>query len=154
MRVKFEQAFINRTKLLNIQRGVVDATRRASRVLLIPGKMPEGVEQITVGDGESVEVLWGEEFTIQRRELEKHGKFFIAQRSPEHAERLPQVVMLGGGGAILKQPPQPGDAVMLGIDGTRTQQSTIFGDQQEEKTIDKAQELTVEVVRGKQPSRE
>ncbi len=57
--MKLEQTLVHRAELFNIQRGVVDATRRASCVFLIPGKRPEGVEQVMIGNGEGIEGLRG-----------------------------------------------------------------------------------------------
>jgi hypothetical protein len=133
--VKFEQTLVHRTELFNIQRGVVDTTWMASRVFLIPGERPEGIEQVTIGEGEGVETLRGEEFAVEWRELEKSSKSFVAQHLPEHAERLPEVVVLGKGSAVLKQPSQPGGAVVLAIDGIRTQQPAVLRHEQKEEAV-------------------
>src|SRR5262245_5938843 len=100
--------------------------------------MPESVKQVTIGDSEGIDSLRGKEFAIQRRELEKHSKFFVAQQLPEHAERLPEVIVLRIGGAVLKQPPQSGNAVVLTIDRIRTQQPAVLGDEQKEEAVHKA----------------
>ncbi len=70
----------------------------------------------------------------------------MAQHLPEHAERLPEVVGLGEGSAVLKQPSQPGDAVVLAIDGIRTQQPAVLRHEQKEEAVHQAQELAVEIL--------
>ena len=43
--------------------------------------------------------------------------------------------------AVLKQPSQPGDAVVLAIDGIRAQQPTVLRHEQKEEAVHQAQEL-------------
>ncbi|HWP02768.1 MAG TPA: hypothetical protein VNL96_04890, partial [Gemmatimonadaceae bacterium] len=73
-RVVLEQAFINRTEFLHIQRGVVDAPGRLRRDLAVVGQVPEGLEQVPVGDGTGVKVDRLEEFAVERRRAEKAGE--------------------------------------------------------------------------------
>jgi hypothetical protein len=68
MWAKLKQALVYRAQFFDIERVVVDASQRACRVFLIPGEIPEGCEQVAIGDSKRVEVLRGEELAVQRRE--------------------------------------------------------------------------------------
>lgn len=84
--MKLEQALVYRAELFDIERGIVDTAWRACRVFLIPGEMPEGVEQVTIGERTGFEVQRDKELTVQGREREQRRKCVVTQHLPEHAQ--------------------------------------------------------------------
>lgn len=67
----------------------------------------------------------------------------LDQQEPEHAERLPEVVLSGEGGPLFEQPTKTGDSVMLAVERIGAQQPTVFRDQQKQEAIDEDQQLAI-----------
>ena len=141
--VIIQQTFIHRAEFFGIQRGVVDAAR-GRRTLLIICQMPEGGEQVAVADERPVQLQRGKQLAVQRRRLQLGGELFIGQDQPEGAQRKPQVCVVSIGGALVCQTAQVRNPVMFQIERLAADQSALFGNQQEEKTIDQPQQFTVE----------
>ncbi|MCS7000115.1 MAG: hypothetical protein RML15_07870 [Bacteroidota bacterium] len=149
LRVVVQQAFIDRAEFLDVQRGVVDAVGAAARLVAVIDQMPECRKQIAVGNRAGIEVLIVEQLPIEHRHSEQGGVFFGGEYLPEHAEALPEVVVVVGSGGEIHQPAQPCDAVVIVVEGVGAEQPTLFGNQQEEEAVNQPQQLAVEVLRGK-----
>ena len=89
--MKFEQAFIDRAKFLDIQGGVVDAARGCALAFLVVGEIPERSEQVAVAQGATVERLRSKQFAIERREIENFCELVVAEKFPESAQAQPEV---------------------------------------------------------------
>jgi hypothetical protein len=77
--------------------------------------MPEGAEQVVVGNRAEIDIYGCKQLAVQRRQSQHRCEFFMAQHAPEHSQRLPQVVITGVGRAFIGEPPQASDAVVRTI---------------------------------------
>ncbi|MCS7176932.1 MAG: hypothetical protein NZ960_04840 [Candidatus Kapabacteria bacterium] len=143
-----QQAFIDRAEFLDVQGSVVDAARGAGGPLLVVGQVPEGLQEVTVGDGVAVYVQLLEELAVQGGGAEQAGVVLGAEYAPEHLQAAPEVVVVGVGAAVLQQPAEAGDAVVLSVERLAADEAALFGDEQEEEAVDQAQQLLVELQRG------
>jgi hypothetical protein len=144
--VVIEQALVHRTEFLGIQRSIVDAARRRIP-LAVERQMPEGAQQVAVGDAGVVQFLMGKEFAIERRCIQQARHALIGQHQPQCVQRQPQVVVIGVGSAARTQAAQATHAVVIAVERVAAHQSALFRRQQEEQAIDQAQQLAVERIR-------
>ena len=155
MWVEFEEALIDRSKFLDIQRGVVDSPRRARGRLLISSQSPKGSKQVAVRKGIDVEILRGEQLTVEHRQPQCRGhrpiaqtrlRLILDQQQPQYAERLPKVILIGKRSPLFEQPTQPGNSIVLAVQRIGTQKAAVFRNQKEQKAIDKDQNLAIKPI--------
>lgn len=146
--VKFEEAFVNRAEFLDVEGGVVDAAGRRALAFPVVGQIPEGGEEVAVAQRASVEGLRGEQFAVERGNVEDGGELVVAEQLPKGAQAQPQVGVVGPGGAHVEQAAEAGDAVVVAIDGIGADEAAVFGDQQEQEPVNQPEQLAVELGGG------
>lgn len=147
-RVVIEQAFVHRAEFLHVERGVVDAARRLRRAFAVIRQMPERFEQVAVGDGAGVEVARLEELAVERGCAQQPGELLVGEHFPEDAQTAPEVVVFGVGAAAVDEASEARDAVVLAVERIGADEPAILRNEEEQKTIDQAQELAVELFWG------
>ena len=160
-RMLVEQAFIDAAQLFHIERGIVDAAAH----LLVGGrkvrKLGDGLQQVAVVDVRRLQVqhpVGVKQFAVERRDRQPGGQRFIAQNFKQRAQ--PQVEVVKPLRAVerrIRQPPQPANAVMLGIEararcagvavrGGQPQQVALLGSHQKDQPVDQIQKLLIKAV--------
>ena len=98
-----------------------------------------------------------EEVAVQDTQVEQGGQWLavegllrmiVGKHPPDHAQRLPEIVVLDLGGGPVEQATQPADAVVVAVERTRANQAAIFGDQEKEQPVDQHQQMAIEVAFG------
>jgi hypothetical protein len=145
--VVVQQALIHRAEFFDVEGGVVDPARRRGGGFVVIRQMPEGVEEIAVGDRAVVEDQRFEEFAVEGWGVEEGGEVFVGEHFPEDAEAAPQVVVVGVGGAAVEGSSQAGNAVVFAVEGVCADEVALLGDEEEEEPIHQAQQLVVEFLR-------
>lgn len=77
--------------------------------------MPEGFQEVSIGDGVVVEDHRREQFPVERGGAQHGGEPLVGEHPPQDPETEPEIVVLRVGGTKVQQPAQPGHPVVLPI---------------------------------------
>jgi hypothetical protein len=88
----------------------------------------------------------GEEFAVEGGHVQALGQLVVGEDPPQNAQGLPKIVVAIPGGAGTEQAPQAQDAIVVPVEWVRTDEAALLRHEEEEETVDDAQELAVEVL--------
>jgi len=83
-RLQVEQALVDATQFLDIERGVVDAPGQRTAVFPVGGQAPKGFEKVVVSEVGGVEILGPvevEELTVERWDVEQAAQFLAVEKT-------------------------------------------------------------------------
>jgi hypothetical protein len=104
-RVVLEEALVHRTEFLDVERGVVHAAGRRGGRFAVVGEVPEGIEEVLIGDGVGIEGQRSEEFAVERRCAKQRRQPFVGEHLPQHPQAAPDVIMFGVGATAVEKAP-------------------------------------------------
>jgi hypothetical protein len=110
--------------------------------------MPEGFEQVSIGESAAVQSLRLKQLSIERSNVEDGRKPLVTQHVPQDSQAVPKVFMVGEGTASIEKISQASDAVVLAIECILADEPAILGDQKKQEAIDEPQELPIKGLRG------
>jgi hypothetical protein len=106
------------------------------------------MEQVVIAQDATIKRLRGKQFAIERREIEDFCEFVVAEKFPKGAETQPQIGVIRPRGLHVEHPAQSRNAVMVAVDLIRADEAAIFRDEEEQKTVNDAKQLAVELRGG------
>ncbi len=119
-RVEVQQTFVDAPQFLHVQGGVVDAPPGGALILPVHGEVPDGPQEVPVGEEEVVQKrrpLGVKEVAVQRGDVQEPGQVLVLEEAEGGLQAQPEVgvfvVRFRDAGAL----PQAGDAVVVTVDG-------------------------------------
>src|SRR5579875_3469936 len=144
--MQVEQAFVNRAKLFHIQGAVVDAVDGVCLVVLIVDQVPQGLEQVSIGDAGRVDFKLLKQAAVQGGRAQHGGKLLIGEGDPKRLQGAPQVGIFRVGGGPIHQAAKSRHAVVPTIERQVANKPSVFGHQQKEESVDEAQQVAIKFV--------
>jgi hypothetical protein len=156
-RVVVQQALVDRAEFLHVQGRVVHPPLGVCLLVVVVDQVPEGLEEISVGDGPALEGERFEEAAVQHGEAQEGRQGLtvglghwrrIPQEVPEDPKPAPQVIVVRVSLPPVHEPLEAGDAVVFPVEVISAEKAPLFGHQQEKEPIHQPQKVSIELFRA------
>jgi hypothetical protein len=155
--VVVQQTLVDRAQLLHVQGRVVHPPQGVCLLVVVVDQVPEGLEEISVGDSPALQSEIFEEAAVQHGEAQEARQGLavglghrrrVAQEVPEDPEPAPQVIVVRVSLPPVHEPLEAGDAVVFPIEVVSTEEASLLGHHQEQEPIHQPQKVSIELFRA------